>query len=88
MRCVAICESGFRSNAVNGPYKGLYQFGPFTWRNIRIEIGEDPDPDLRFSAEESAQTAAYAVLQGKRASGRIVTRSKNFVKSSIDLDFG
>jgi hypothetical protein len=66
MRRIAICESGFRSNAVNGPYKGLYQFGAITWKNIRKEIGEDPDPNLRLSAEASIKTAAYAVSQGKR----------------------
>lgn len=65
MRHIAICESGFRSNAVNWVYVGLFQFGPVTWQNIRREIGEDPNINLRYSAEESAQTAAYALSKGK-----------------------
>lgn len=65
VRHVAICESGFRSNAVQGIYVGLFQFGPTTWKNIRVEFGEDPNPSLRFSAEESVQTAAYAISKGK-----------------------
>lgn len=59
LRHIAICESGFNPSAVNGSYVGLYQFGPITWASNRILIGEDPDPDLRYSAEESIQTAAY-----------------------------
>ena len=66
MRHIAICESGFNPSAVNGSYVGLFQFGPITWKNIRKEIGEDLDANLRYSAEESAQTAAYALSQGKR----------------------
>lgn len=65
LRYIAICESGFRSNAKNGPYVGLYQFGVLTWKNIRAEFGEDTNPDLRYSAEESVQTAAYALSKGK-----------------------
>jgi len=59
LRHIAVCESTFNPHAVNGPYVGLYQFGPITWQNNRVLIGEDPDPILRYSAEESAQTAAY-----------------------------
>ncbi len=66
MRHIAICESGFNPLAVSGAYVGLFQFGPITWKNIRKEIGEDINIKLRFSAEESAQTAAYALSQGKR----------------------
>jgi hypothetical protein len=66
LRHIAICESGFTPNAVNGNYVGLFQFGPTTWKNLRKEIGEAIDINLRFSAEESAQTAAYALSQGKR----------------------
>ena len=66
MRHIAICESGFNPLAVNGAYIGLFQFGPITWKNMRKEIGENIDTNLRYSAEESAQTAAYALSQGKR----------------------
>jgi hypothetical protein len=65
IRHLAICESGFRPNAVNGDYVGLFQFGPITWKNIRAEIGEDTNINLRYSAEESTQTAAYALSKGK-----------------------
>lgn len=65
LRHIAVCESGFNSNAISGNYVGLYQFGPITWSNIRKEFGEDSDFDLRFSAEESVQTAAYALSRGK-----------------------
>lgn len=65
LRHLAVCESGFREYAANGPYAGLFQFAPITWQNIRKEIGESSDPDLRFNAEEAVQTAAYALSQGK-----------------------
>lgn len=65
MRHMALCESGFNSSAVNGNYVGLYQFAPNTWKNIRKEMGEDTEVNLRLSAEESVQTAAYAFSKGK-----------------------
>lgn len=61
LRYIAVCESGFKSNAVNGPYIGLFQFGPTTWKGNRRLMGEDTNLFLRFSAEESAQTAAYVL---------------------------
>lgn len=65
LRHVAICESGFKSNAVNGDYVGLFQFGPTTWKNNRKLMGEDVDLNLRFNAEESIQTGAYLISKGK-----------------------
>lgn len=65
LRHIAVCESGFNSGAKNLGYAGLYQFGGVTWKNLRQEIGEDPNPDLRFNAEEAVQTAAYAISKGK-----------------------
>jgi len=59
LRHIAICESGFNPNAVNGAYVGLFQFGPITWMTNRVLIGENPNPALRYDAEESVQTAAY-----------------------------
>jgi soluble lytic murein transglycosylase-like protein len=56
---IAKCESGFRENAVNGPYAGMYQFVSSTWVSNRRAMGEDPDPNLRFNAEESIKTAAF-----------------------------
>lgn len=66
IRHIAICESGFNPNAKNGQYIGLFQFGATTWKNLRAEFGEDPNPDLRTNAEEATQTAAYAFSKGKR----------------------
>jgi soluble lytic murein transglycosylase-like protein len=54
--------------ASHAGYGGLFQFGSITWKNIRKEIGEDPNPDLRFNAEEAVQTAAYAISKGKKSS--------------------
>lgn len=65
LRHIAVCESGFNPMASNLGYAGLYQFGPTTWRNYRLALGEDPNVDLRFNAEEAVQTAAYAISLGK-----------------------
>lgn len=64
LRHIATCESGFNANARNGPYAGLYQFGNSSWKSNRILMGEDTDPDLRYNAEESVQTAAYIISRG------------------------
>lgn len=65
LRHIAICESGFRADAINGPYGGLYQYSVSTWNTSRAIIGEDPNPDLRFNAEEAVQTTAYLIALGK-----------------------
>jgi len=68
LRALAICETDFNPEAIspNGFYYGLFQFGSTTWQNLRKEMGENSDPNLRLDAEEAAQTAAYAVSKGKR----------------------
>jgi hypothetical protein len=65
LRHIAICESGFNSNATNGPYVGLYQFDTTTWQNLRNQIGENNHPNLRYQAKDSIQTAAYALSKNK-----------------------
>jgi len=65
LRYVALCESGFNPTAFNLNYAGLFQFGPVTWKNMRIKMGEDGDIDLRFNAEEAVQTASYVISIGK-----------------------
>jgi hypothetical protein len=65
LRHLAVCESGFSADAVNGPYAGLFQFAQSSWKTNRATMGEDPNPDLRFNAEEATQTAAYMVSQGR-----------------------
>ncbi len=65
LRYIAICESNFNPLAINGPYAGLYQFGPITWQNNRQLMNEDINPDLRFNAEEAIQTAAFVLSIGR-----------------------
>jgi hypothetical protein len=65
LRHIALCESGFNPSAYYVGYAGLYQFGPATWKNLRIKMGEDPNMALRYNAEEAVQTAAYALSTGK-----------------------
>ena len=67
LRYIALCESGFHPAAKNYIYAGLYQFGPITWKNLRVKIGEDADINLRYNAEEAVQTAAYAISIGDSA---------------------
>lgn len=59
MIAIAYCESGLRSNAVNGPFAGVYQFLSSTWQSNRRAMGLDPDPTLRYNIEESIKTAAF-----------------------------
>jgi len=56
---IAHCESTFHPDATNGDYGGLYQFSTSTWQSTRKSMGLDPNPDLRFDAEEAIKTAAY-----------------------------
>ena len=65
LRSIALCESGFNPRAIKLSYYGLYQFGPNTWKNMRKEMGEDINPDLRLNAEEAVQTAAYVLHVNK-----------------------
>lgn len=65
IRYMALCESGFNSSATQGKYIGLFQFDATSWKNIRKQMGEPTDPYLRYSAEESVQTACYAISKGK-----------------------
>lgn len=59
MKHIAKCESGFRPEAVNGPYGGMFQFISSTWVSNRRAMGADQNPDLRFNAEEAIKTAAF-----------------------------
>ena len=65
LRYIAVCESGFNPLAVNGLYVGLYQFSSSAWIKNRKLIGEDANPALRYSAEESVQTDAYIISVGR-----------------------
>lgn len=59
MKSIARCESGFRPEAVNGNFGGMFQFLPSTWSSNRKAMGLDPNPELRFNAEEAVKTAAF-----------------------------
>lgn len=59
MIAIAKCESGFRSDAVNGQYAGIFQFHPSTWQSNRRAMGMDDSTSLRFDANEAAKTAAF-----------------------------
>lgn len=59
MQKIASCESGERAEANNGPYGGMFQFATATWVSNRKAMGEDPNPVLRFNAEEAVKTAAF-----------------------------
>lgn len=60
---IAKCESGFRADAVSGPYGGMYQFLATTWASNRRAMGLDPDPNLRFNAEEAIKTTAFKIAR-------------------------
>ena len=61
IRIIADCESHFNPQAVNGPYGGMFQYTATSWASKRNEMVLDPNPDLRFNAEESIRTTAYAI---------------------------
>lgn len=63
LKHIAKCESGLRPEALssNGLYGGLFQFVSGTWSSNRKAMGLDPDPALRFNAEEAIKTAAFKI---------------------------
>lgn len=66
LKRIAACESGFNAgshNVAHG-YAGMYQFAESSWTAVRSRMGADPNPDLRFSAEESIRTAAFHIANG------------------------
>lgn len=65
IRHVALCESGFKPNAKNYIYAGLFQFDKPTWIYYRQKMGLDADTDLRYHAEEAVRTATYIFHLGK-----------------------
>ncbi len=65
LKRIAHCESGFNAQAIspNGLYAGLFQFVDTTWISNRKAMGLDPNPDLRFNAEEAVKTAAFKIAR-------------------------
>lgn len=64
LKRIALCESGINPAAVNGPYGGMFQFTSETWVSTRRQMGRDENPELRFNAKESIDTAAYKISIG------------------------
>ncbi len=61
LKKIAYCESGMGPGAANGEHGGMYQFSVGTWESTRREMGADTNPDLRFGAKESIETAAFKI---------------------------
>lgn len=64
LKKIADCESNFNPNAKTSLYAGLFQFAEPIWIQTRTLMGQNPDVNLRFNAEESVRTAAFMVSQG------------------------
>ena len=64
LKHIARCESRFNPGAVGGIYGGMYQFSASTWKSTRIAMDHDPDPNLRFDANEAIKTAAFKIANG------------------------
>jgi hypothetical protein len=60
---IAKCESGFGTGASANGYGGLYQFSETLWVQTRTLMGQNPDPQLRYSGEEAIRTAAFMLWQ-------------------------
>lgn len=76
LRHLALCESRFRPYVTNGQHAGMFQYNPRTWSATRERMGLDPNPDLRFDAEESIKTTAYKIAN--EGSGAWVVCSNKF----------
>lgn len=66
LKKIGWCESHLNAGSVNGIYGGMYQFAPSTWHSTRVAMNENPDPNLRFNAEEAIKTAAFKIARGGR----------------------
>ncbi len=66
MRKIAACESGYNTTSHNTTYDyaGMYQFSRDTWISTRGQMSDDPNPDLRFNAEQAIKTAAFKISRG------------------------
>lgn len=61
---IAYCESGYNPYARNRIYGGMFQFNVTTWAAERERMGLDPNPALRYNAEEAVKTAAHKLASG------------------------
>lgn len=76
LRHLALCETRFRPWVSNGQHGGLYQYNPRTWSATRERMGLDPNPDLRFDAQEAIKTTAYKI--SREGSGAWVVCSNKY----------
>lgn len=74
LKKIAKCESGFNPTAGSGQvpsagsYGGMFQYAASTWSSTRQQMDLDPNPDLRFNAEESIKTSAFKISRGGQSS--------------------
>lgn len=61
LKKIAVCESKLNPQARNGDYGGMYQFSSGAWINVRRAMNDNDNPELRFNAEESINTAAFKI---------------------------
>ena len=66
LKKIAYCESHYNPGATSrsGKYGGMYQFSASTWESTRNSMGLDPNPELRYDAEQSIMTAAFKISHG------------------------
>lgn len=64
LKKIAYCESHYNPGAQNGLYGGMYQYSASTWQSTRQQMGADPNPDLRFDAEQAILTSAFKIAAG------------------------
>mgnify|MGYP001610795585 CR=1 FL=1 len=64
IRHVALCESGFKPEAKNYIYAGLFQYDAATLKTFRKKMNEDPYPVLRYNAREAVKTVAFTLSLG------------------------
>lgn len=64
LKRIAKCESGFNPKSDSGYYGGMFQYATSTWTSTRSAMGLDPNPELRFNAEESIRTSAFKISRG------------------------
>lgn len=64
LKHIARCESRFNPASIGGIYGGMYQFSASTWKSTRTSMEHDPDPNLRFDANEAIKTAAFKIASG------------------------
>lgn len=69
LRCILKNESGFRKAATNGTSSasGMGQFINSTWISWRKEMGENPDLNLRFDADEMIKTTSFGLSKGRQS---------------------